>query len=124
VDNSSAQPEYLITSSDTISYTGLTQSQLDVLQNITITSSGSSSYTTGAMGSGVTFSTASISQLNINDIIIKWPEDWVDKFPEWDRIQKMCDEYPGLKIAFEKFKTTYHLVKDHYDTPEDQRPRT
>jgi hypothetical protein len=35
----------------------------------------------------------------------------------------MCDEYPGLKIAYEKFVTTYKLVKDHYDTPEDQRPK-
>jgi len=33
----------------------------------------------------------------------------------------MCDEYPGLKIAFEKFKTTYKLVKDDYDTPKDKR---
>ena len=50
-------------------------------------------------------------------------EDWVDKFPDFDKIQKMCEEYPGLKIAFEKFKTTYKLVRDHYDTPEDQRPK-
>jgi len=55
--------------------------------------------------------------------IWKSPEEFVDCFPEWARIEQMCKEYPGLKIAFEKFKTTYHLVKDHYDTPEDQRPR-
>jgi hypothetical protein len=35
----------------------------------------------------------------------------------------MCEQYPGLKIAFEKFKTTYYLVKDDYDTPEDKRPK-
>jgi hypothetical protein len=50
-------------------------------------------------------------------------EDWVNKFPDFDKIQKMCEEYPGLKIAFEKFKTTYKLVRDHYDTPKDQRPK-
>ena len=54
---------------------------------------------------------------------IFYGEDWVDKFPEFDKIQKMCEEYPGLKIAFEKFKTTYKLVRDHYDTPKDQRPK-
>jgi len=50
-------------------------------------------------------------------------EDWVDRFPDFDKIQRMCEEYPGLKIAFEKFKTTYKLVRDHYDTPKDQRPK-
>jgi hypothetical protein len=50
------------------------------------------------------------------------PEDWVNQFPDWNRVQQMCKEYPGLEIAFEKFKTTYKLVKDHYDTPADQRP--
>jgi len=50
-------------------------------------------------------------------------EDWIDRFPDFDKIQKMCEEYPGLKIAFEKFKTTYKLVRDHYDTPKDQRPK-
>jgi hypothetical protein len=50
------------------------------------------------------------------------PEEFVDAWPEYNRIEKMCEQYPGLKIAFEKFKTTYYLVKDHYDTPEDQRP--
>ena len=54
---------------------------------------------------------------------IFYGEDWVDKFPDFDKIQKMCEEYPGLKIAFEKFKTTYKLVRDHYDTPKDQRPK-
>jgi hypothetical protein len=49
-------------------------------------------------------------------------EEFVDVFPDFSRVQKMCKEYPGLAIAFEKFKTTYKLVKDHYDTPEDQRP--
>jgi len=52
-----------------------------------------------------------------------FPVDFVNAFPDWDKVQKMCEEYPGLKIAFEKFKTTYKLVVDHYDTPEDKRPR-
>ena len=51
------------------------------------------------------------------------PEEFVDAFPDYARIEKMCKEYPGLAIAFEKFKTTYKLVKDHYDTPADQRPK-
>jgi len=54
---------------------------------------------------------------------INLPEEWVNCLPDYDRIQKMCKEYPGLEIAFEKFKTVYKLVKDDYDTPKDKRPR-
>ena len=51
-----------------------------------------------------------------------FPEEWEGCFPDWTRVQYMCEQYPALQIAFERFKTTYKLVKDHYDTPEDQRP--
>jgi hypothetical protein len=47
--------------------------------------------------------------------------EWVDSFPAWSRVEKMCDEYPGLKIAFEKFKTTYNLVKDDFDLPPEKK---
>lgn len=65
--------------------------------------------------------TISIGPLTSNDIQIHFPTEWENSFPDWNRIQKMCEEYPGLKIAFEKFKTTYNLVKDDYDTPKDKR---
>jgi hypothetical protein len=78
---------------------------------ITITG-GSDSYTIGDI---------TIPDIN-NEFSITWgTEEWVDGFPEWEKIQLMCNEYPGLKIAFEKFKTTYKLVRDDYDTPKDQR---
>ena len=51
-----------------------------------------------------------------------FPEEWEGCFPDWSRVQDMCEQYPALKIAIEKFKTTYHLVQDHYDTPENERP--
>jgi len=75
-----------------------------------------------------TLTTAQISTLNnisidTSSFKINLPEEWVDTFPDFNRVQKMCEEYPGLKIALEKFKTVYKLVKDHYDTPEDKRPR-
>jgi len=73
-----------------------------------------------------TLTTSQLSSLNSTDYStfkINIPEEWVDCFPDFSRIEKMCKEYPGLKIAYEKFKTTYKLVKDHYDTPEDQRPK-
>jgi hypothetical protein len=41
--------------------------------------------------------------------------------PDINRIEKMCKEYPGLAIAFDKFKTTYNIVKDDYDNPKDKK---
>ena len=81
---------------------------------ITISNGGTSA---GSIGIGNTF-TIGGAGVNFN-----WHnEEFVDCLPSLDRIKAMCEEYPGLKIAYEKFVTTYKLVKDHYDTPEDKRP--
>ena len=93
----------------------------------------SSCYTSATSYTIPTLTTAQISAIsgtgfsgigiNTSNYTINLPEEWVNCFPDFKRIERMCEEYPGLAIAFEKFKTTYKLVKDHYDTPEDQRPR-
>jgi hypothetical protein len=102
------------------------------LSNISITSGGSSysigvagTYSTSIGGAGATVGgITNIGNINsYSNYTINLPEEWVNCFPDFARIEKMCKEYPGLAIAFEKFKTTYKLVKDHYDTPEDQRPK-
>jgi hypothetical protein len=84
---------------------------------ITISGGGTGGYTIA------TGSTVTIDSINSTSFNWKLPEEFVDAFPDYNRIEKMCKEYPGLAIAFEKFKTVYNLVKDHYDTPEDQRPK-
>ena len=48
-------------------------------------------------------------------------QEFVDCMPDINRIETMCKEYPGLAIAFDKFKTTYNLVKDDYDHPKDKK---
>jgi hypothetical protein len=87
------------------------------MDTITITSGGAAGTYTIASGASV------ISQDISTAYTWKMPEEFVDAFPDYDRVQQMCDTYPGLKLAYEKFVTTYKLVKDHYDTPEDQRPK-
>jgi hypothetical protein len=131
--DSSVQQDYLTISSDSVGM--IAQEIGSVIGNITISNNTATSYYyTGAnissspstitIGSGLTSS----GSVSINTIgVYEWQnfsasEDFVDKLPDLSRIQKMCEEYPGLKIAYEKFVTTYKLVKDHYDTPEDQRP--
>jgi hypothetical protein len=71
---------------------------------ITITGGGTSGYSIGSI-TGATFNWKS--------------EEFVDCFPDYDRVKNMCEQYPGLKIAYEKFVTTYKLVKDDYDSPKD-----
>jgi hypothetical protein len=131
---SSQLEDYLITSNDTITLnTGA------VSGNITIGSTtGTSYYYTGAGIGGISTNTITISNGGTSssgsgftiggagtgyDWSQSFPVDFVNAFPDWDKVQKMCEEYPGLKIAFEKFQTTYKLVVDHYDTPEDKRPK-
>ena len=127
---SSAQPSYSITSSDTITISSGTDSSYYItgvgatgssMDTITLTG-GSSTYTiSGGAGSG--FIAQDITSINGSAFTWKMPEEFVDAFPDYDRIQDMCKQYPGLKIAYEKFVTTYKLIRDDYDTPEDQRPK-
>jgi hypothetical protein len=103
-------PGYSFSSSDTITfnnncYTSATNYTIPTLTTTQL----------GAISGSISIDTSAFT--------INLPEEWINCFPEFARIEKMCEEYPGLKIAYEKFKTTYKLVKDHYDTPEDQRPR-
>ena len=102
------------------------------LGNVTIsTMAGSNYYYNTGAGIGGSSGTISVGAITGGTFTIggtgtsfNWKnEEFVDSLPDFDRIQKMCEQYPGLKIAYEKFKTTYFLVKDDYDTPEDKRPK-
>ena len=146
MNNSSAQEDCLTISNDGAvsgSYGFIAQEIDSVLTDtITLTSSTGSSYyyNTGAgvggsgnivisgSGSASGYTIASGSTVTLNDVNTtsfnwKMPEEFIDAFPDYDRVEKMCKEYPGLAIAFEKFKTVYKLVKDDYDTPKDKRPK-
>jgi hypothetical protein len=123
VTNSSAQQTYSITLDNNIGI--IAQDVSDISDTIVL----SVPDTTGNVYIGTTtgysnIGTVSISNIDTTEYTINWGnEEWVNSFPEWSRIEEMCKEYPGLKIAFEKFKTTYKLVKDDYDTPRDKRKK-
>ena len=146
----SAPQSYSITSSDTITlndtitidtnaWNNLTTAGV-LLDNITISNGGtaysigntSGTYTSNYSGQGATVggitSIGTINNIGIpggagNTFTWAGQVEFVNCLPDFDRIEKMCEEYPGLKIAYEKFKTTYKLVADHYDTPKDKRPK-
>ena len=121
MNSSSAQPTCSITSSDdtdtiTIdtsswgSFTagGVSGSSMDT---ITLTGAGASTYTIGSAG----VSSITLNDINTSEFTWKMPEEWVDSFPDYAKVQEMCDKYPAFKIAFEKFKQMYDLVEDDYE---------
>ena len=121
MNSSSAQPTCSITSSDdtdtiTIdtsswgSFTagGVSGSSMDT---ITLTGAGASTYTIGSAG----VSSITLNDINTSEFTWKMPEEWVDSFPDYSKVQEMCDKYPAFKIAFEKFKQMYDLVEDDYE---------
>lgn len=124
VDTITLSPIPALTSADisSLCYTGAT--------GISISSSGYGgscpTITLNTSGSGYTTTVGSTTATSytftgISDIWGGNDQTFLTKFPDWDRIEKMCEIYPALKIAFEKFRTTYRLVKDDYDTPENDR---
>ena len=91
------------------------------ISTINMSNTGSSYFYTGAGATG----TVTISSIggtgytinNMNTAIFNWKsEEFVDCFPDFDKVKLMCERYPGLRIAYEKFVTTYKLVKDDYDS--------
>ena len=88
--------------------------------NGSISSLGPYNYSTsiGATGSAGVWSIS--DSLNV-EYQINWPEEWVDSFPDWSRVEQMCSQYPALEIALRNFKTVYALVKDDYDNPKDEK---
>jgi hypothetical protein len=74
-------------------------------------------------GSSVTYTTLASDTITLNnDYQISWESsvEFVDSFPDWQRVQDMCKQYPGLEIALRNLQTIYTLVKDDYDNPKDK----
>lgn len=120
MSNSSVPPDYSITSIDTLTI----DTSMAHTSAWSIPSTGTISITGGGVGTaytmangGFTIGAAGSSYSNV------WStgKEFVDCMPNFSRIEAMCKEYPGLAIAFEKFKTTYYLVKDDYDNPKDKK---
>lgn len=50
-----------------------------------------------------------------------YKEEFDGRFPEYERVMEMCKEYPGLEIAYKKFKEVYKMVKEDYDGKQRER---
>jgi hypothetical protein len=128
VNNSSQEPIYTITLDDnedtnhipnnvitwgTSSIPALTTSDIITLTG-TAYGSGSTTYSN--------IETIDLSKIDsFSSFTNFYKEEFDGRFPDFDRVQEMCKEYPGLEIAYKKFKEVYKLVKEDYDGKERER---
>lgn len=122
---SSQLPNYStdLFSNDTYTITIDPISSIDNVYIDTTTMNGAYSITSGAGGAvGSSYSINDTITLN-SEYQFNWgeAEEWIDAFPDWQRVQDMCKKYPGLEIALRNFQTVYTLVKDDYDNPKDEK---
>ena len=107
------KPEDITISWDSSSIPALTTSDI-----ITLTGSpySSGSYTIGNI------ETIDLSHIDSFTSFTNFYKDEFDgRFPDYERVQEMCKEYPGLEIAYRKFKEVYKMVKEDYDGKERER---
>ena len=119
MNNSSQEEPYTITldkldletftlSSDT--WANLTPTSIPALTSADIITLTGTPYGSGSVtiGNLETFNTGSFTS---NWVI----EEFDGRFPDYGRVMDMCKQYPGLEIAYRKFKEVYKMVKEDYD---------
>ena len=79
---------------------------------------------TNTSPSSVTLHTGQISSISAVDISTlinhNWTlnhVEWVDTWPDFNRVKNMRGKYPALDKAMEKVISIYNMVKDDYDSP-------
>jgi len=122
--NSSSAPEtYSITlNSDTIDLSSITTASTVTFDNSMF--SGSYTIAAGGISTISPLDTVTITSLDNSNWAFNLPIEWVDSFPSYSEVEKMCKEYPALKIAFEKFKQTYVMVEDDWEAKKGNKYAT
>lgn len=68
-----------------------------------------------------TNSISAISSIDISTLLnTSWSlnrVEWVDMWPDFNKIKNMRDKYPALDKAMGKVVSIYNMVKDDYDNP-------
>ena len=122
---------------DEYTFDNFNLSSSDSVSTITLTSSDSmlsptvniGSYTLDSSYTIDTIDTTSLSDYVTTDdstfdtssIYGKPANALVDHMPHIDDINRMCEEYPALEKAFEKFRTVYKMVEQDYKGKQKER---
>ncbi len=125
MNNSSQEQPFTITLDDTLDFGSLTTTSTSTIGDITyqipaLTTADIVTLTGTPYSSG-SFNYGNIETIDIGSFTGYYKEEFDGRFPDWDRVQNMCKEYPGLDIAFKKFKEVYKMVKEDFDGKERER---
>ena len=76
---------------------------------------------TNTIGPLTTDSIAAIGTIDISTLLnTSWTlnrVEWVDVWPDFNKVKNMRDKYPALDKAMDKVVSIYNMVKDDYDNP-------
>jgi hypothetical protein len=60
-----------------------------------------------------------LTDTNGIDINLNEPVEFEDYMPSVAKIEDMCNDYPGLKRAYENFKSVYKMVQQDWQARQD-----
>ena len=101
-------------SSDT--WANLTPTSIPALTSADIITLTGTPYGVGSISIG------NLETINTGSFTGNWIiEEFDGRFPDYGRVMDMCKQYPGLDIAYKKFKEVYKMVKEDYDGKERER---
>lgn len=117
MNNSSAQETYSITLDNNVTMTSgipsLTTSDIITLDLSNVGAAQSTYVLSGT-------DTITLTGLS-SDYSFTFPEEWVDSFPNYSEVEKMCKEYPALQIALDRFKEIYIMVHDDWEAKNNKK---
>ena len=131
MNNSSQDQNYIVISDNSIEDISIDLSSVNTVDTSTwstisspssITSIDTSTWISQGMDT-ITLTTGTLSE-----DFVTFTNNWTlpniefeDCMPDAKRINAMCELYPGLEIAYKKFKEIYKMVKEDYDGKERER---
>jgi hypothetical protein len=127
VNNSSQEPIYTITlDNETVDLKGIdtftiSSDTWDSLTTTSIPALTSADIITLTGTSYGSFNTSNIETIDIGGLTSWTISEFEGRFPDYNRVMEMCKEYPGLEIAYKKFKEVYKMVKEDYDGKQRER---
>lgn len=57
--------------------------------------------------------------IDLSNITINTPVEFEDTMPDVAKIEDMCNDYPGLRKAYENFKAVYKMVHQDWQGRQD-----
>ena len=131
MNNSSQDQNYIVISDNSIEDISIDLSSVNTVDTSTWSTISSPSSITSIDTSAWTnqgIDTITLTSGTLGEESFTFTNNWSlpniefeDCMPDAKRVNAMCKLYPGLEIAYKKFKEVYKMVKEDYDGKERER---